>query len=442
MKLFYLVNRDIDSRDIYSPIIKRLKFERPKYQHRAISFYEPFHCKINFSKRLENDTGIKVLKPNMHCDLYNYTVTVIKNYKPDVIITHNDEPGIYQDIIKFCSDNSIKVIIIHESPLPLIYLGLEDFIIFNKKSHYYEDLLYNKIINLSDYSVTRNLKQVIQSVLIKVKLKFSRKKYHYIKSDIVRPYYKARGCSNADLHIVAGQYDKNNLEISKEKSNSSIIAGGWLRSDQFFDEKTLDKSEVMKLLGLNLYDKYVVLVCQSLSSSNIPTNTNPNNALIFAINYIYSHDMSFHFVICIHPGEDIKSYREYFHDLPNTTIIDYFPDRLSLMDHSDFVIGFYSTLLFAAMIQNKIIITLDYVTKQFWYPFMLEYASVIPVLSVHSLKSQILKVLKQNNSLDYIFNNQNLMLKEVLNDPKGEVSKNISNIIINFIENECFCNNS
>jgi hypothetical protein len=442
MKLFYLTNRDIDSRDIYSPIIKILKSERPKYQHRALSFYEPFYCKINSSKRLENDTGIKVLNPNMHCDLYDYTITEIKNYKPDIIITHNDEPGIYQDIINYCSENSIKVIIIHESPLPLIYLGLEEFITLNKKSHYYEKLLYNKIINFSDYSITRNFKQLLKSVLIKVKLKFLRKKYHYIQSDIVKPYYKTRGCSNADLHIVAGQYDKNNIEVIKEKSNSSIVVGGWLRSDQFFNEKILDKSEVMKLLGLNTNDKYVVLVCQSLSSSRIPTNTNPNDALILAINLINKHKHSLHFIICIHPGEDINLYRKYFHDLPNTKIIDYFPDRLSLMEYSDFIVGFYSTLLFAAMIQNKIIITLDYVTKQFWYPFILEYASVIPALSRHSLESQILKILKNDITLNYIFKNQNLLLNEVLNDPKGDASRDISNIIINFIENECFCNNS
>ena len=417
MRILYVSGRPIDSRDIFAPLAQAIFETCPAIERVALSPYQWLFPDAPPDMNLEQ-MGI----PTIHRfgntrdgnvpSFQEAFRSCVSNWRPSLVVCPIDQPGIYQKVVDWCKVEGIKTLIINESPLTLIQTGVDQFVTRLESRGYFS--------TPSAPSLRSALRELFASAKLVART---------IKRDLAQnnnrtqPPVRYRGQSGADVIAVVGEYDKQLLtRLGVPVTNIRVI--GWLRSDQLIAEHTYSRKDVLQKLNFQDNARYVLLVSQSFDYGGVPTSCNDYLELAYAAALIKEHRPSWRFVLTVHPDVDVAHVRKTLRDgsvSVHLELVKGFPDRLALNEHADLVVGFYSTALFEAMIAGRLIITLDYVPLQLYYPFNAEYGAVAPVFHRFELPNQIRRVLMDSDYVERIRQNQRTLLADVLNSPDGMV---------------------
>lgn len=402
------------------------------------------------------NTSVKFLKLGLSSYIDNKIINVnirycqalenaFKDLKPDVVVIPFDEPGLYQVAVNIAKKLSIPSVVIQDAPKSFEKFG-ESMI----KSVVMEDTVNTKktpkeFINENLLLIYRMQKEILLRVMklttrsIKFLISYTSRRrnldneFFYCFPD----NSKCFGQSGAIYIGVTGDYYKRKLvRLGVKEDQIEVI--GYTRGDLLLRNKKFSDNRVHKELGLEHKTPFCLVLSQDFDNWNFTSRYHYIEAINDVCKIIQHIEPSMYKVILLHPGENVEIVRNRFKKEKMEKIIvrKGFPDYLSLYEASSMIVNFFSTTLVESMIIGKPIVTLDYILYDSFFPNLIEYGAVIPVLRREHLEDQIAKVFRDKQFVERTIQNQKLLLHDIFYHPDGKAGERAASLILKAIRLE------
>jgi hypothetical protein len=247
---------------------------------------------------------------------------------------------------------------------------------------------------------------------------------------------------HADHMLVYGPYYKRQLrEKRPDVDEDKIHVIGYLRGDTFYN-KPLDSQEtVYERYGLNMDGRLALYFYSPFQElpQYYQVQYHPNDALTDAIGMLKQMDDRMNVLVLLHPNLRFEHYRNEITQLVRKNRFDRIAvdrahdDHFSLFRLASIVIGVKSGALYEAMLAHVPVVAQTYVLSKIHDPQHIEGGAVAAVLSSWHLGVQIERVLTDNTFQERMYDNQEMVCRDVLGPFDGKCGERAAAVLADLI---------